>query len=242
MTPQEYEQYIASIFQERGYETIVTPQSGDWGIDVIATKGNEKIAIQAKMYGHTSRKVNRATIMQLHGAMAFEKCTKAVLATDGEILEDALAVAKALNIEIMQTSPTLKTKSQQKHCEKESTKHICNDNYPTFDEIWQKYIMPLKGKTLSNSKGDNRIIDVNWSGITRLTSTGNCGKIDIEGFRFAYNELILKGTVTRDYINQQIDKRCSSGIVLILGQIPFVSTEVKPKLALRVLKDLIPHK
>ncbi len=238
MTPQEYEQYIASIFQERGYETIVTPQSGDWGIDVIATKGNEKVAIQAKMYGHTTRKVNRATIMQLHGAMTFQKCTKAVLATDGEILEDALAVAKELNIEIMQTSPTLKTKSQHTHCEIKSTMHISNDNYPTFDEIWQKYIMPLKGKTLSNSKGDNRIIDVDWSGITRQTSTGNYGKIGIEGFRFAYNELILKGTVTRDYINQQIDKRCSSGIVLILGQIPFVYTDSKPKLALRVLKNL----
>ena len=51
MTPKEYEQYIASIFQNQGYKTLVTPYSNDWGIDVIAIKGKEKIAIQAKMYG-----------------------------------------------------------------------------------------------------------------------------------------------------------------------------------------------
>ena len=52
MTPKEYEQYIASIFQNQGYKTLVTPYSNDWGIDVIAIKGKEKIAIQAKMYGN----------------------------------------------------------------------------------------------------------------------------------------------------------------------------------------------
>ena len=40
--------------------------------------------------------------------------------------------------------------------------------------------------------------------------------------------LIRKGKITRDYINQEVDKRCSSGIVLILGQIPFVSTVRNP--------------
>ena len=106
MTPQEYEQYVASLYQEKGYKTEVAPLSGDYGIDVIASKGDEKIAIQAKMYGHTSRKVNKTTIMQLYGSMAYQHCTKAVLATDGELLEDAIKVAQELNIEILYTSPT----------------------------------------------------------------------------------------------------------------------------------------
>lgn len=59
MTPQEFEQYVSERYQELGYKNILTPYSGDWGIDVIATKVNEKIAIQAKMYGGSSRKVNR---------------------------------------------------------------------------------------------------------------------------------------------------------------------------------------
>ena len=75
MTPKEYEQYIANIFQKQGYKTIVTPYSNDWGIDVIAIKGKEKIAIQAKMYGN-KRKVNRAAIMQLYGAMLIKTVQK----------------------------------------------------------------------------------------------------------------------------------------------------------------------
>ena len=102
-------------------------------------------------------------------------------------------------------------------------------SYPTFDEAWQKYIMPLKGSTLKNSRGDNKIIDVNWGGIKRITSKGNEGKIDIEGFRLAYNKLVKEDKVTRSYINQQVNKRCSSGIVLILGQLPFVEIVNNPK-------------
>lgn len=39
----------------------------------------------------------------------------------------------------------------------------------------------------------------------------------------AYNKLIKADKVTRSYINPQVNKRCSSGIVLIQGQLPFVS-------------------
>lgn len=49
------------------------------------------------------RKVNRAAIMQLYGAMAYQDCTKAVIATDGELLDDAISVAKKLKIEILTT-------------------------------------------------------------------------------------------------------------------------------------------
>lgn len=227
MTPKEYEQYIANIFQKQGYKTIVTPYSNDWGIDVIAIKGKEKIAIQAKMYGN-KRKVNRATIMQLYGAMAYQDCTKAVIATNGELLDDAISVANKLKIEIL----TTKTKFVSTfHKEEENSDYIHKDlsiEYPTFDEVWQEYILALKGKTLQNTKGENKIIDVNMGGITRITSNKKQSFIPIEGFHLAYNELIRKGRVTRDYINQEVDKRCSSGIVLILGQIPFVSIVRNP--------------
>lgn len=231
MTPKEYEDYIAALYQEKGYTTIVTPLSGDWGIDVIAIKEEEKIAIQAKMYGNTSRKVNRATIMQLYGAMAYQDCTKAVLATDGEILEDAYTVAQKLNIEIFKTNH-YRSNFQTTTNSTIKTKHTIG-KYPTFDEMWEKYIIPLKGATLYNSKGENKIIDVNWSEISRITSNGKKGKIQIEGFELAYNILLKEGMVTRDYINQQVDKRCSSGIVLILKELPFV-TETKNPIALKL--------
>ncbi|UKI43791.1 MAG: restriction endonuclease [Porphyromonadaceae bacterium] len=42
MTPQEFEQYVSERYQELGYKTILTPYSGDWGIDVIATEGKRE--------------------------------------------------------------------------------------------------------------------------------------------------------------------------------------------------------
>ena len=231
MLLEEYEEYVAGIFQKRGYETVVTPLSGDWGIDVIAIKGEEKIAIQAKMFGHTSRKVNRTVVMQLYGAMAYQDCTKAVIATDGELLDDAVLVANKLGIEILYTgrngSPQMFSvcRTDNSRC---CNKSAIREGYPSFGEMWQNYIMPLKGKTLYNSKGRNKLIDINMSGVTRITSSGKKGNIKIEAFRLAYNEMLSKGFVTRDYINQQVDGRCSSGVVLILSQLHFVELEQNP--------------
>ena len=46
MTPEEYEHYVAQSFKEMGYETVVTSFSNDYGVDVFAIKGDEKIALQ----------------------------------------------------------------------------------------------------------------------------------------------------------------------------------------------------
>ena len=89
MTPEDFEHYVAEIYENKGYKVKVTPYSNDWGIDVIATQGDEKIAIQVKKYGGTKSKVNRSMIMGLYGAAAFQDCTSSVIATDGDILPDA---------------------------------------------------------------------------------------------------------------------------------------------------------
>ena len=224
MTPSQYEQYIGDYFREKGFDVIVTPFSNDWGLDIIANKGDEKIGIQVKMYGNSNRKVNREAIMTLSGAAHYQDCTKAIIVTDGEIMSDAKKVADKLGIQILYMPAN--TIIMEGLSTKEETKPILynqgHDSFPSFDDMWGKYIIPLKGHELSNSRGTNIILDVNWGGIKRITSQGKEGKIDIEGFKLAYNELLEKGIVRRDYINQQIAKRCSSGIVLILSQVPFI--------------------
>ena len=82
MTPREYEKCVSDYFKEQGYEVELTPQSNDYGVDVFARKGDEKIAIQVKMYGNSSRKVNRQMIMNLHGAKDYFGCTHGVLAME----------------------------------------------------------------------------------------------------------------------------------------------------------------
>lgn len=48
MKPREYEEYIRELFNKQGYTTELTPQSGDYGIDIFATKGREKDSDSSK--------------------------------------------------------------------------------------------------------------------------------------------------------------------------------------------------
>ena len=113
---------------------------------------------------------------------------------------------------------------------KEDSSHV---SLMPFDEMWEQYIMPLSGKTISNDGLTNTIVNVDWNGLQRKTSTGRVGKISIEDFKYAYNQLTINGQVERTLINQHAN-RCSSGIVLVLSQVPFIGVHNHPKKVLYV--------
>jgi hypothetical protein len=222
MNPRQFEEFVCEHFRQQGYKTELTAYTNDYGIDGFAIKGKQKIAIQSKMYGHTTRKINRQMVMELHGAKDFFDCTKAVIATDGAFLQDALVVAEKLKIEILYLSELRKSTSITKTTTK------INGN-KTFEQIWESYIIPLQGKKLARNSGEtNQIVKADWSGIERTTSNGNKGKIKIEIFKQAVNKLMTDGSITRDYINQNYVGRASSGIILILSQVPFFKSTEKP--------------
>lgn len=181
MKPYEFEQLVCDHYNRMGYRATTTSLTGDYGVDVFAEKENEKIGVQAKMYGGSVRKVNRQTMMELYGAAAYFDCTKAVLATDGEVLADAKEVANKLGIEILFIQPDRKN----------SMSHIPSSKWNLADIVWEKYIMPLAGKTLTRGDGkSNRIVNVDWRGIERITSNGKHQKIEIEIFRSTIDRLL----------------------------------------------------
>src|SRR5690606_5283394 len=100
MTPRQYEIYAAQTFKEKGYAVELTPQSNDYGVDFFATKDEEKIAVQVKMYGN-SREINRKAVMELYGAKTFFDCTAAKIITNGVVRKDAVKVAEKLEIEVI---------------------------------------------------------------------------------------------------------------------------------------------
>jgi|TARA_B100001964_G_scaffold67669_1_gene76887 restriction system protein len=207
MTPDQYEKYVANYFQNKGYKVKQTPYSNDYGVDVFAEKNKEKIAIQAKMFGNSNRKINRQMVMEFYGAKDFFNCNKGIIVTNGEIIQNAKDVADKLGVEILFIYP-------QSHVPK---------NNSQFDEIWENYVMPLEGKTIARKNGKiNKILEVNWGGINRITSNGNQQKIDIEIFKKTINHLFENGSITRQEINDEYSKRASSGIVLILSQLPMI--------------------
>lgn len=218
MNPKQFEELVCEHFRQKGYEAETTSYSNDYGVDVFATKGKEKIAVQAKMYGSGTRKINRQMVMELHGAKDYFDCTKAVIATDGVLLSDALEVALKLKIDILTIDASTSLTKPKK-----------SNNDKTFEGIWEKYIIPLQGKTLIRDSGEtNKIVKVNWSEVERITSNGNKGKIKVEIFKQAINKLITDGSITRDYINQNYVGRASSGVILILSQVPFFQLTDRP--------------
>ncbi len=222
MNPRQFEELVCEYFRKQGYEAKTTSYSGDYGIDVFATKGKEKIAVQVKMYGDSTRKINRQMVMELYGAKDYFDCTKAIIATDGTFLPDAISVAEKLKIEVLYINEFQTQLPQNQLLKRHKTDK-------TFEQIWEDYIIPLQGKTLTRSNGKtNKIIKVDWSGIERLTSNGNKGKIKIEIFKQAVNKLLTDGSISRDYINQNYVGRASSGIVLILSQVPFFTLTDRP--------------
>jgi restriction system protein len=140
MNPRQFEELVCEHYRQKGYNAEITTYSNDYGIDVFATKGKEKIAVQAKMFGQTTRKINRQVVMELHGAKDYFDCTKAVIATDGTFLQDAVVVAEKLKIEILYLNRF------QTNVPKIKTSISKNDR--SFEKIWEKYIIPLQGKTL----------------------------------------------------------------------------------------------
>jgi restriction system protein len=223
MTPYEYEIFVSEYFRSNGYTVSQTSISNDYGVDLFAFKENEKLAIQVKMYGGSTRSVNRRVFMELHGVKDYFDCTKAVLVTDGSILDNAKEVAQKLGINILQLNPP----SLQAPYENQ-------DNAINFDTIWKNYVLPLEGHTIIRSNGDtNKILTVDGSGITRITSNGRRQHISIEIIKKTINHILCNGSITRKMINEEYEGRASSGIVLLLSQVP-IFEQMKDPLGIKM--------
>ena len=224
MTPDQYEKFVADYFKAKNYKVKQTPYSNDYGVDVFAEKDDEKIAIQAKMYGDSSRKINRQMIMEFYGAKDYFDCDKGIIVTDGEIINNAQEVAEILGIEVLFLSPS------DNNFEMKKTK---------FDKIWENHIKPLEGKTIYRENGKtNKIIRVDSGCIERETSNGNKQKIDIEIFKNTINHIFKFGSITRQKINEEYSKRASSGITLILTQLPMFKLNRERPMSIELVQNI----
>lgn len=101
MSPYDFEEFIAKLFNSQGYKTEVTKKTGDYGVDVIAENGLEKIAIQCKKYQEGNSVGNQAVQMLL-GAMQLKnlKANKGIIITTSEFTKQAYMQAEDNNVEL----------------------------------------------------------------------------------------------------------------------------------------------
>ena len=95
MSGLEFEQFVADLFERKGYKVKVTKASGDQGIDVIAEKSGTKIGIQAKCYSGT---VGNSAIQEAVAGKQFYLCDKAMVITNNYFTPSAIELAAANDV------------------------------------------------------------------------------------------------------------------------------------------------
>lgn len=92
MTGYDYEYIVADYLRSKGYTGVkVTQSSGDYGIDVLASKGGTKYAVQCKYY---SNPVGIKAVQEAVAGKAHYDCNGAMVVTNSTFTEAAQTLAK----------------------------------------------------------------------------------------------------------------------------------------------------
>jgi|SRR5690606_20443433 len=101
----------------------------------------------------------------------------------------------------------------------------------SFDQIWEKVIIPLEGKTVYtlDESNPNEILKVTNEGLTRDSESDSPPQtIPTEVFEAVYNYIMVNGTISRKYINEKLPKRYSSIVCAVLAEAPNIGYELRP--------------
>ena len=98
LSPREFEQHVAQSFEYLGYATTLTPLVADQGVDVIASKGAETIAIQCKRY---SDRAPNSAVQAVHAGAMHYGCNRAVLVCLGGFSRSAVELSSSTSVELI---------------------------------------------------------------------------------------------------------------------------------------------
>lgn len=100
LTPREFEQVVERVFQDNGFETLLTPETRDGGKDIVATKyvmGKPVVFyVECKKYGY-EKTIGINIVRQLYGVQMADRVNKAVLVTTAHFSSDARDFAAQQN-------------------------------------------------------------------------------------------------------------------------------------------------
>ena len=75
----EFEHYVAAVLRGRGYTIEFTRATGDFGVDLIATRDGVRTAVQCK---RAARAVNGAAIQQVVAGAAVHDCSTTMVVSN----------------------------------------------------------------------------------------------------------------------------------------------------------------
>ncbi|BCL59464.1 hypothetical protein DGMP_01570 [Desulfomarina profundi] len=91
----EFEKYIAWLLGRKGYQEVeITKGSGDFGVDIVASFGGSKYAIQVKRY---SSNVSRRAVSDAVAGKGHYFCSEAMVITNSHFTKQAKIFAESVN-------------------------------------------------------------------------------------------------------------------------------------------------
>lgn len=97
--PYEFEEFVAKLFRNMEYEAHTTSSSGDFGIDVVAENGEEKVVIQVKKFS-PGNVISLQPVQRTLGAIPFFEADRAIFITTSSFTRSAREVEIKGNIEL----------------------------------------------------------------------------------------------------------------------------------------------
>lgn len=143
MKGEEFEEFLLAHFNNLGYKGHITAKTKDYGADLILTKNNEKIVVQAKRW---IKKVGIEAVQQIVGARAYYKASKCIVISNNYFTQNAVNLAKSSNVQLWDRKKLLDIIS------KANGKEILESHF-TIEKIEQRHICKKCGADMILKNG-----------------------------------------------------------------------------------------
>ena len=107
MSPSAFEELVAAVYREMGYQAQRVGKTGDHGVDlVVHHPRGQKVIVQCKRYRGT---VGEPMVRDLYGVMHHEKADRAVLVTTGGFTAQSREWVRGKPIQLISGEELLRT-------------------------------------------------------------------------------------------------------------------------------------
>ena len=91
MSGTDFEDHVARIARKAGVPVIMTPLTGDWGVDLIVGRRPDRLAIQCK---RQSRPVGAGAVQEVVAGAPMQDCTQTMVVTNHDFTPAARKLAE----------------------------------------------------------------------------------------------------------------------------------------------------
>ncbi len=97
MSGKEFEKLLLLLFRKTGYRVSLTPDSQDYGADLILDKDGKKTIIQAK---RCKNPIGVKAVQEVASAVKHYKANKAIVITNNRFTENAYNLARSNEVKL----------------------------------------------------------------------------------------------------------------------------------------------